>query len=440
MQRYVIVGSGPAGVSAAEAVRALDPNGEIVLVSEERHGYYSRPGLAYYLTGELTERSLSPFREADWLRNGAHLIDDRAVAISPSAGQVELQSGKRLAYDRLLLATGAQAIPLQAPGAGLEGVFKLDNLDDARALCGTCRKARTAVVAGGGITALELVEGLRARGVRVHYLMRQDRYWSNVLDETESHIVEERLRAEGVQIHPRTELAEIAGQRGHVAGIRTVDGRTIACDMVATAIGVRPRVELAAAAGLEIRRGVVVDDRMQTSAAGIYAAGDLSEVFDPSTGSSALDTLWSVARAEGQAAGTNMAGGESSYRRTAPLNVTRLAGITTTIIGTVGRGADADLAGIARGDSEVWRRMPDALASQSGFDANHLRLVIGPRTILGAVVMGDQTLSRPLQQLIAAEADISPVWDRLLEGGDSLASTIAEFWSRWRNTREVREG
>jgi NAD(P)H-nitrite reductase large subunit len=332
----------------------------------------------------------------------------------------------------LLLATGSLAARPPLPGVDLDGVVKLDDLDDARRILKRCRRGRTAVVVGGGITALEIVEGLRARNVRTHYFLRGERYWSNVLDETESRIVEHRLQEEGVQIHPHTELAEILGKRGRVAGVLTQDGHRIDCALVAIAIGVRPRIELAEGAGLETERGIQVDEYLQTSAADVFAAGDAAQVLDPLAGKSVLDTLWGVAVTQGRIAGRNMAGQAMPYHKAVPFNVTRLAGLTTTIIGTVGRGSDKDLLGIARGDSETWRQLPDALVAQYAFDVNRLRVLVGEHSLLGAIVMGDQTLSLPLYHLVTRQADITPIRDPLLEPSARLGDLIASFWTDWR--------
>jgi NADPH-dependent 2,4-dienoyl-CoA reductase/sulfur reductase-like enzyme len=434
-RRYLVVGSGAAGIAAAETIRGLDPGGEIVLVGEEPHGYYSRPGLAYYLTGEVPERLLFPFTRHDFERLRLRRLQARVVTLHPQSHEVTVDDGRRLPYDRLLLATGSLAARLPLPGAELEGVVKLDNLDDARGILKRARRRRRAVVVGGGITALEIVEGLRARRVRTRYFLRGERYWSNVLDETESRIVERRLREEGVEIQYHTELAEIVGKRGRVAGVVTRDGRQIDCHLVAVAIGVRPRKELAESAGLAVERGVVVDEYLQTSASDVYAAGDVAQVFDPFSGKAVLDTLWGVAVAQGRIAGRNMTGQAMAYRKSVPFNVTRLAGLTTTLIGTVGRGRDADLPGIARGDSETWRQLPDALVAQNAFDVNRLRLLVGEHHLLGAVVMGNQTLSRPLYDLVAHQADIVPIRDRLLQPTARLGDLLAEFWTKWRRHR-----
>ncbi len=432
MKRYVMIGSGVASLAAAEAVRTVDRQADILIIGDEAHGYYSRPGLAYVLTGELAEKNLYPMGEADFRKLGVRRLHARVMQIFPDEHTLRLHDGAMLSYDKCLIAVGAEAQKVNTPGVKLDGVLKLDNLDDARRILAAARKAKSAVVVGGGITALELVEGFVANNIKTTYFLRGDRYWSNVLDETESRIVEHRLQEEGVQILFHTELGEILGKNGKVSGVRTKDGRELRCDLVAIAVGIRPRKELAEASGLKIDRGVLVDEWMQSSAADMYAAGDVAQVYDPFTGKSVLDSLWGPARDQGFTAGLNMAGKVTPYYKIVPFNVTRLASLTTTIIGMVGQGNDPDLAGIARGDSETWRQLPDAIAAQSDFNINRLRVLVGQKTLLGALVMGDQTLSRPLQHIIANRLDISEVRDQLLRPGAPLADIIADFWTQWK--------
>ena len=428
---YVIIGSGPAGISAAEAIRSLDTSGEITLITEDQDGYYSRPGLAYYLTGEIPESGLYPFQPKELQRLRMQHVHGRAVQIKADEHRLILQNGQSTAYDRLLIAVGAQAVTIQNPGVELQGVFKLDTLENARHILKMARKAKSAVVIGGGITALEIVEGLRARGVRVHYFLRGDRYWANVLDEHESRIVEHHLKKDGVQLHFETDLDEILGKGGKVVGVRTTAGVIVKCEMVGVAVGVKPRNGLAQQSGLQVDRAVVVDQFMRTSAPDVYAAGDVAQVQDSVTGKSFLNTLWSPARNQGYTAGMNMAGERIGYTQGAPFNVTRLAGLTTTIIGAVGsREADRDVVGIVRGDSETWRQVPEALVCQGGFDANWLRLLIGDQYLVGGLVMGDQKLSQAVHHLVEERVDITPIRDQLLDPKASPADVLAGFWGR----------
>ncbi len=427
--KYVTIGSGVAGIAAIEAIRSVDAAGEVIMIGDDPHGFYSRPGLAYYLTGELHDKALFPRTADDYRRLNFRYLKGHVIRIDRDTRVLELDGQAPLSYDRLLLAVGAQAMPMKVPGAELDGVLKLDHMEDAKRILKHARRGRTAVVVGGGITALELVEGLVARGVKVHYLLRGDRYWSNVLDEHESRIVEQRLQEEGVKLHFHSEITEVTGKKSQVNGVRLADGKLLKCDMVAYAIGIRPRTELAKQAGVEVDRGILVNEYMQTNDPDIYAAGDVAQVYDPSTGRAVLDSLWGPARQQGYAAGLNMAGQKTVYVKSAPFNVTRLAGLTTTIIGTVGSGRDDDIVGIARGDSETWRQLPDSMVAQAGFDVNHVRLLIGEKTLLGAIVMGDQKLSFPLEKFVTENMDISPIRDKLLAPNAKVSDVIAEFWA-----------
>ena len=427
--KYVVIGTGVAGISAVEAIRSVDRAGEIVMLGDDPHGYYSRPGLAYILTGELQDESLFPKKREDYTPLKFKYKKARVIRIDRANKILHLDDKTPLAYDKLLIATGASAIPLTVPGANLQGVMKLDHLEDARGILKHAKRGRTAIVVGGGITALELTEGLLARGVHVHYLLRGNRYWSSVLDEHESRIVEGRLQAEGVTLHFHSEVQEIIGKSGKVRGVRLLDGRIMKCDMLAYAVGIKPRAELAKSADLALDRGILVNEYLQTNDPNIYAAGDVAQVYDPLTGRSVLDSLWSPAREQGYAAGLNMAGKNQAYVKMVPFNVTRLAGLTTTIIGAVGHGRDEDIVGIARGDSETWRQLPDAIVAQGGFDINRVRLLVGEDYLIGAVVMGDQKLSVPLQRMISEKINISSIRDTLLKKDTKVADVIVDFWS-----------
>jgi NAD(P)H-nitrite reductase large subunit len=178
---------------------------------------------------------------------------------------------------------------------------------------------------------------------------------------------------------------------------------------------------------LQVDRGILVDEFLHSSAPDVYAAGDVAQVYDVRVGKALLDTLWNSARSHGAAAGQNMAGGSVHYVKPMPLNVTRLAGVTTTLIGSVGSGRDADLVGIARGDSELWRHLGQALVAEDEREVNRLRLLVGPSTLIGAVLMGDQRLSRPLQRLISEQTDITPIRAQLLAPNAPLAALLTRL-------------
>ena len=430
--RYVIVGNGAAGATAARTVREHDASADIQIVGAEKHAFYSRPGLAYYLAGQLPEGALFSRPDKELERADVKRTVGRVASVDQRAHRLELADGKVLRYDRLLLGVGAKAVRPEVDGIELDGVVTLDSLEDARLILKIAKRAKRAVVVGGGITALELAEGLAANGVATRYLMRGDRYWASVLDERESALVEERLGHDGVVLHRNTELARVIGHKHRVTAVETKDGERIEADMLAVAVGTQVRLELAKQIGLATGRGIFTDDTLMTSEPDIYAAGDAAEVLDPVTGRRSVDSLWSVAIAQGRVAGANMAGGSMSCMpRPAPFNVTKLGGVTTTLIGAVGAGGrDGDLIALSRGDSTAWREQLDGFAVDTDSGANHLRLILSEDRILGAVVMGDQTLSRPLLQVIRDRLDIREVRDRLLASQGEVREALAQVLDR----------
>jgi NAD(P)H-nitrite reductase large subunit len=215
-----------------------------------------------------------------------------------------------------------------------------------------------------------------------------------------------------------------------VTGVVTTDGRKFNCDIVGVAIGIQARKDIAETAGLKTVRGIIVDQFLQTSSNDIFAAGDVAEVYDPTIGRTILDSLWGPARRQGYMAGLNMAGKNTPYYKGVPFNVTRLAGLTTTIIGALGGSEkNIDSIGIVRGESEGWRQMPDAIAAQADFKVNRLRVSVNENQFIGALLMGDQTLSRALHHIIVEKTDISQIRDRILDPRNSIIDLIADFWS-----------
>lgn len=435
---FVIIGNGAAGVAAVEGIRRHNSSDRILIISKDPHKFYSKPGLAYWLTGQIPEKQLYPHSPFDDKQLGIEYLLGHVIDIDPDRHSLHLEDGNSLHYRRLLIATGAQAVRPTIEGIDLEGVVTLDNLEDTRRIIKLARKAKRAVVVGGGITALELAEGLTARRVETHYLLRKDRYWGNVLDEHESHLVEERLKEEGIQLHYRVELQKIIAKRNRVSGVELRSGESIPCDMVGVAIGIRPQTALVGGTPIHVERGILVDEIFKTSVEDIYAAGDVAQVWDPHTQKYVLDSLWGVAREQGRVAGINMAGVHEPYQRKTPFNVTRIGRITTTLIGCIGQPeSDDDLVAIARGDSETWRSSGNAFAVKKDTENNRVRLLVGKSNIQGALVMGDQTLSRPLQHLITEQVDITPIRERLLDNPEELAELIQRFLSERERTNHA---
>lgn len=440
MKQYIIIGNGAAGLSAAEVIRQRDPQSRVTIITNEPHLFYSRPGIAYLVLGEVSEKQLISRQTSFYRENQLDLLHAHVVEINLSRQTISLKSGKRLAYDVILLATGSTAVAAPFPGGDLQGVLTFDTLNDAREVIKRGRKAKTAVVVGGGITALELAEGLRYQGTKTHLLQRSGRIWSRLFEEQESAIIEERIRHEKIDIHYHESITEIVGKRGKVAGVNLKSGASLKCQVVGVAIGVRPNVGLVKGLPVNQDKGVLVNPYLQTNVPTLFAAGDVAQVYDRWTEAYHLDILWPSAISEGRAAGHNMveiANGRSpnlSYQKGSPFNAALLFGIHVTIMGRMGQQEDnvENVSHLSRGSSQIWTA-PFTTRTQSAWDKkglNSVRLVVANGRLVGALLMGNQALADPLRYLIEHEVDISVYEADLFRENGRLPEIILEIYQK----------
>lgn len=436
MTRYLILGNGAAGATAAEEIRKRDAHGQIALVSAERYPMYSRPGLAYVIIDEIPEHQVIARKPEWYAKQRLQIVHGTAAKVEPSQHRVRLADGHSLPYDRLLIATGARAVPLPYPGANLEGVVYLDTLDGTKELMRKAKRAKRAVVVGGGITALEMTEGLAHHKLETHYFVRKDALWSAVFNKTESEMLAERMAEHGVRIHYNTEVAEVIGDKhGRVKGVKLTSGEVFPCDVVGAGIGVKPQLDCVRDTPLKVERGILVNEYLEASEPDIYAAGDCAQIFDRWTKKHTMDVLWPTAIAAGRVAGLNMAGGREAYVKGTPFNACLLFGLHITAIGQLGGTRDETepeiFQHISRGSSEVFATRPHAYASAWSQDgANTLRLVLSGDRLTGALVVGEQSLADPLRDLIEKQIDIGALRSYLQAGGPAMTRAIMEFWKQ----------
>lgn len=435
--RYVIVGNGAAGVTAAETIRQQDPLGEIIIVSAEPYPMYSRPGLAYLLVNEISQQQVFA-RQPEWYQQmRITLLFGKAEQLDVDRQQVVLGDGRILPYDRLLIATGARAVPPPYPNANLKGVVYLDTLDGTMSLMKQARRRRRAVVVGGGITALEMCEGLSRNGVDTHYFLRRDRLWSKVFNDTEAGLLEKRMREHHVNIHYNTEAVEILGDRkGRVRAVRLESGGEFTCDLVGVAIGVKPQIDLVKDTPIETDKAILVNEFLQSSQHNVYAAGDCAQVYDRWTGQHTLDILWPSAVAEGHAAALNMCGQQLPYEKGSPFNACLLFGLHITTMGQINpRRDDSEnepevLQYLSRGSSEVWYTYPRHYGSAWSEDGeNTLRLVLDGDYLVGALVLGEQSTADPLRHIIENRINFREIHPDLPTGGLALKRSLQRFWA-----------
>jgi 3-phenylpropionate/trans-cinnamate dioxygenase ferredoxin reductase subunit len=307
----LVVGSGPGGVSAAMGYRAAGGAGPVRLVTADPDLPYERPPLSKdFLRGDTDADGVALHPEQDYVDRGIELIRSRAVrALSAAEKRAELDDGTRLDYRACVLATGSAPIGLPVPGADLRHVHTLRSLQDAHALRTAAASATRAVVAGSGFIGCEAAASLAARGLPVTLVTEEQRPHEARLGEWAAQRIEEWLRDCGVELVTGDRVAEISD-----FAVRTEAGHSVAADLVLLATGVRPRTDLARAAGLAFGRGRVhVDSSMRTSADDVYAVGDVAFAYNTSAGRELAVEHWGDAMAMGEIAGRQAAGQSAEW-------------------------------------------------------------------------------------------------------------------------------
>jgi NADPH-dependent 2,4-dienoyl-CoA reductase/sulfur reductase-like enzyme len=317
--RYVLVGGSAAAVSALEAIRSVDKSGQIDLFSDENVPLFSRVLLPYYVAEELSKPLLN-FRPADFFEENninAH-IGVRVQKINPDSKTVTADDGNTYEYDKLLLATGGNAITPKIPGVDKDGISTLKTMQDAERIYQF--DGDRAVVIGAGSIGVESCISLMRKGFRVTLLEQLGHVLPTVFDDEAAGIIRGVIEQMGIEVITGERAIEFTGN-GRVQSVVTSTGE-IECDNVILSVGVRPAVELAEPAGIEIGMmgGITTDSRMLTSCPDIYAAGDVCETFDIARNQSFINAIWPMAVEQGRIAGLNMAGQDRQYAGSVRMN------------------------------------------------------------------------------------------------------------------------
>ena len=305
IDRIAIVGGGAAGFACAEMLRRKGFAGNVTIFSDDLSPPPDRPNLSKdYLAGKAPEDWI-PLRPPEFYEGKriALRLDTAVAAIDTARRQLALASGEAVGYDRLLLATGAEPVKLDIPGGDRPHVHRLRSVSDCRAIIADAEPSRPAVVIGASFIGLEVAASLRTRGLAVHVVAPEEKPMARILGPELGEFVQRLHEEHGVVFLLKTTVVEIGEKT-----VRLKDGATIDAELVVVGIGVRPRVALAQAAGLAVDNGVLVDEFLQSSVPGIFAAGDIARWPDPRLGERLRIEHWVVAERQGQLAARNMLG------------------------------------------------------------------------------------------------------------------------------------
>ncbi len=349
MKRYVIIGNGVAGATAAEKIRANDAEGAITILSQEANSFYYRVRLPDVVAGEV-DISRITLRTAEWYeKNRMKLcLNESAVRIDPAGGKVFSDRGNEYGYDELLLAVGARSFMPPVPGSDKKGVFALRDWRDATSIAERAGKTDSAVLIGGGLLGLETGYGLIRRGLKVRVVEFFDRLLPRQMDPQGAAKLQRRLEDIGFSFYLGAKSREIVG-RDEAEGLLLEDDRLVSGGLILFSAGVRPNLDLARDSGLEVDKGVKVDDSLRSSSEHIWAAGDLIEHRGRVYG------IWPAAKAQGEAAGINMAGGKALYEGTVMSNSLKVVGVDLTAAGNIDPENQLDAAVFE--DEDIYRKI-----------------------------------------------------------------------------------
>jgi len=326
--KIIIIGAGIAGVSAAESVRKASAESSITLISCEQCNPYYRLNLTRHLAGEIDSAELMIHPEGWYQGQRIDLLSGQHVeTISPDSKTVELDDGTSLPYDRLILAMGSHPFVPPIPGTDLNGVFTLRTADDSDRIIQQLERGVPCVCIGGGILGLETAGALAQRGGQVTLLESHEWLMPRQLNREAAQRLDSHMSTLGVALKKSAQTKQLLGTNGQVSGILLADGTQIDCGMVILCTGVRPNTCLARKAGLEVNRGVVVNNHLRTSDPNIFAAGDLAEHNGVVYG------IWGPSQFQGTIAGLNALGGSTTFGGVPRSNALKVLGIDMLSIG-----------------------------------------------------------------------------------------------------------
>lgn len=394
--RYVIIGGSAAAIGCIEGVRSVDKTGEIILITGETEWNYSRPLISYLLEGKTTRDKMWCRPDSFFTRNGV-TVKAGVLATTLDAGDrtVRLSTGERLAYDRLLAATGSR--PFVPPIPGLETVertFCFQTLSDASALAEALRPESRVLILGAGLTGVKCAEGIRGLCAQIAIADLAPRVLPAVLDDTAAAMVQARMEEKGVRFYLNDSAAAF---RGNTARLQS--GTELEFDVLVTAVGVRPNTQLVADAGGAADRGILVDGRCATTLPDVYAAGDCAQGYDAVSGEKRMLPLWPNAMLQGETAGINMAGGRADYTQGIALNASGVFGLHMVTAGSY------------EGESFTVQR-----------DGSYKRLVTADGVLKGVIMVGDVSRAGIYTDLIRKKKPLSEIdFDLIRESPQLMA-------------------
>ena len=312
----VIIGNGITGITCALNIRKMDPKAEISIISSESKHFFSRTALMYIYMGHMKYEHTKPYEDWFWEKNRIKLVNGHVKFIGAEFKAVSLEDGRMIHYSKLIIASGSKSNKFGWPGQDLIGVQGLYSIQDLEAMEKNTQGISEAVIVGGGLIGIEMAEMLLSRKIKVHFLVRENNYWGNILPEEEAKLVGRHIKEHHINLLLNSGLKEIkADENGKVKSVVTLTGDEIACQFVGLTAGVSPNIDVIANSGIESKRGILVNEFLETNLPNIYSAGDCAEFRQPELNCPAIEQLWYTGKMQAEALAKTICGKRTAYQR-----------------------------------------------------------------------------------------------------------------------------
>ncbi len=413
--RHVIIGNSAAGVFAAEAIRRTRPADTIIILTDEDVPAYSRCLTSYFIAGRVTEEEMA-LRSPDFYYR--HRIDVcyscRVEGVDTRAARVYCSGRKTVDYDRLLVASGARPVIPDVPGIRARGVHGLRTLRDARDISSRAVPGAPAVVIGGGLVSLKAASSLLERGLQVTVVVSSSHILSQVLDQAAAGILQRHLEKNGMRFLLRQDVAEVVSSGGEVTGVVCTSGARLPACLVVVGKGVAPSIDFLRDTPVKINRGILVNEHLESSVTGVYAAGDVAEAHDLLLKQPTINAVWPNATAQGELAGFNMVGQQRTYRGSIAMNSLDFFGLS------------AITAGLSRAQGDRY----EVHAWQDAARNHYRKLVFEGDRLVGYTLVGNTRQAGALTSLILGEVRLGGRKEALIASDRTLLFCASSFTAR----------
>ena len=387
-RRYVIIGNGIAGTTAADTLRKNDPNCSIHMFTNEPYPLYNRVSLPRFLQGVLVEQKVM-IRDFAWheQRNIDLITNTMVTRVNTDERAVTTEDGKTYPYDALLVATGGWANPLRVPGAqGTKHIYNFVTLDDTKTIIARMLESRTALAYGGSFISYELCDGFAMRKLHTTWMMRGPYWLRSSLDPEGGEVVDNIARKFNVEVIHGDEIESVVPQNGVPAYVKTRKGREIQTDVIGVGLGITLNTQVLAKTPVKLNSGVVVNEYLETNVPGVFAAGDVAEFYDVHVGEYHTMGTWDNAMAHGRIVAANMAGGHEAYVDV-PTYTSPLFDVNIAVVGTA-ESNNPELSSIAR-------REPGEKGNE-----NYRKLFFRENKLVGVLMIGSPKGRKKLVDIV----------------------------------------